>query len=187
MNDNRILIEDAKQGITNQEEDPSGDTGWYMVSIKFKQNGKSRWLHCTFLDAPSYMLSDEDLHENLLHDSDIEDNLDYVDSLEISEFQGFELGEMDFMIDEIADNPDNTIVPFIRCILMLYETDDDGFYEVLSKIKGKYVDEIELPPFNHFAELRKLRVEGLEKFDIEVPSDDELRKRWGFDENGVKL
>lgn len=187
MNDDRILIKDAKQGITNREEDSSGDTGWHLISIKFKQNGKSKWLHCTFLDAPSYKLSDEDLHENLLHDSYIDENLDYVNSLEIDEFQGFELGEVDFMIDEIANNPNNPIVPFIRCILMLYETDDDGFYEALSKIRGKYIDEIEFPPFNHFAELRKLRIEGLEKFGIEVPSDDELRKKWGFDEKGVKL
>ena len=91
MDDGRIFIEDVKCGYTNQDTDPSGDTCFRMVSVRFRQYGKSRWLHHLAMDASIYWLSDEDLHDRLLNGSYVEENLEYIDSLEIRELDGFPL------------------------------------------------------------------------------------------------
>ena len=180
--DARIFIEDVKWGITNKEEDPYGDTGYRLTSLKFKQNGKSRWLHHLAHEVSFFWLSDEDLHENLLHDSYIEDHIDYVDSLEIHEFEGFPLSDDEPLIEALEDNQDNPHFNFFRYLLRLYSEVEEHMDSVIAMGKGKFEDEIDLPPYDYFSERKMAEFTFARFIGLDIPSDDELRRRWGLEE-----
>ena len=125
-----------------------------IYSVKFRVNGKSRWLHNIFqLGIPNYLMSDDDIHENLLDNDFLFENSDYIDSLYVNEFQGLQLDEYESMVNDINENLDNPAVPFIRYLLRLYCTDSEGVYKLIEEGVGKYADEISLPPFDYEKEM----------------------------------
>ena len=142
MNDSRILIEDIKWGWTNEEEDPSGDTGFRHISVKFKQNGRSRWLYNTYVWVPVYRISDDDLHEIFLSDAKTEEKMGRIYWAEISSFEGLYLSEYDEMIENIKEHPDHPAVPFIKFLISLYKCEDQEIDNYIIKCKGKNVDDI---------------------------------------------
>ena len=183
MGDNsRIFIEDIKWGWTNQEEDPYGDTGYRLTSVKIRQNEKSRWFHHLAHDVSMFWLSDDDLHGNLLYDSYIEENMDYVESLEIHEFEGFPLCDDRPWVDALENNQDNPHFAFFRYLIRLYCEVDEKIHSVIALGKGKFEDEIDLPPYDYFSERKMVEFTFGLSIGLEIPNDDELRKRWGLEE-----
>ena len=141
-NDSRILIEDIKWGWTNQEEDPSGETGFRLISVKFRQHGKSRWLHNTEVWVPVFQISDDDIHEILLSDIKMDENMGHVYWAEVSAFEGLFLSEYGEMVENIKEHPDHPAVPFIKFLLSLYDCEDDKLDNFIAECKGKYADEL---------------------------------------------
>ena len=154
-NDNRIQIIQVKYGKYeytmgcdfSQQSDP-------VYSVKYRINGKSRWLHNIYqLGIPNYLMTDDDFHENLLDNDYLIKNSDNIDSLYVNEFQGLQLDEYESMVDDINEHQDNPAVPFVRYLLRLYSADGEGVYKLIEEGVGRYADEIPLPPFDYEKEM----------------------------------
>lgn len=144
-NDSRILIENIKWGWTNQEEDPYGDTGFLLISVKFRQFGKSRWLYNTYVDTPCFRISDDDLHDMFLSDTKTEEMIGQVYWMDVSSFEGLYLTEYDEMIDFVKEHSDHPAASFIGFLMALYDQDDGDLDDFIEACKGKYTDDMNFP------------------------------------------
>ena len=153
-NDGRIQILEVKYGMSKGGMACSPVDGSPVFSVRYRTNGKSRWLHNCVVDGiPNFFITDEDLHDKLLDDNYVDKNIDYINSLYADEFEGICLDEYDCMVDDISDDPDNPAVPFIRFLLRLYNSYREEINRMIEENIGLYADELDLPPFDYDDEI----------------------------------
>ena len=145
----RIFIEEVEYGETEGGLACGPVSGPTVVSIRYRKDGKSIWFHNVDVEGiPNMMVTDDDIHEKLLDDKYVDDNIDHLNSIMLDQFEGIELGEYPDIIWGIDKNPDNPAAPFLKyvvCISRDYYKGPDHYIEIG---KGRYADEIDLPFFD---------------------------------------
>ena len=153
-NDGRIKILDVKCGSTEGGIACGPISGEPVYSVRYEINGVKKWIHNAEVEGiPNFFISDEDLHDKFLDDDYINKNIDYINSLNATEFEGLCLDEYESMIHDISENLDNPAVPFVRFLLRLYCSDSDGINQLIQDCQDKYADELPLPPFDFDEEI----------------------------------
>ena len=144
----RFFIEDVKCGITEGGFACGPVGGNVVVTIQFKEEGKTQWLSLVEVDGiPNVFLFDKDVHDELVkEDFDNEQFTKYMGDHSIHEFNGIELnGDYRDAFGCIDKDPDNPAVPVVRYLITLVRCDMDDVEELISMAIGKYADELDIP------------------------------------------
>lgn len=142
---NRIYIEDIKFGKTADGIACGPVAGCPVLSVKYRFKNDSRWLSCVNVEGiPNFFGSVNDMHDKLMDDDYVDDHIDEFNSMNVSVFEGIDLGEFGDILFSISKNKDNPAVPFIRLFLAVL-TEYSIRDELIKNSKGKYADELSIP------------------------------------------
>lgn len=142
----RVFIEDAKGGVTDGGIACGPCGGALVSSVKFRVNGQTKWLSChAFESDPHFLISDEDIFDKLSDDFPEEEDMRYIESLFIEEFNGLDLENFE---ESAEDDPDNWAIPLIRYARCLAFSCNKETEELIAAGKGHYADECEVSYMN---------------------------------------
>ena len=143
----RYFIEEAKCGVSEGGIACGPVGGSVVTTVKFNDGEKTGWLSLVEVEGiPNFLLSDRDIHEDLIEeDYDDKEFWDYTLEINIGEFDGIELGEYEDIFASFADNPENPAVPLVRYMITLTRCPMEEATELLALVKGKFIDEVDIP------------------------------------------
>lgn len=133
----RFFIEEIKRD--------AAETG-PVVSIKFKEDDKTQWIHLAEEEEEANVFtSEDDIHEKLLADELEEGFLDYLNENDTGNVNGLTFGEYGHLFDQIYEEAENEAVPLIRLLVTITRSEAEDAEKLIALATGKYVDEIEIP------------------------------------------
>ena len=138
----RYYIEDAKCGVVSY-----GPTGFVVVTVGFNDGAETQWLHMVDVDGIlNVVLTEKDIHDELMANEDDEAFNEYVNEHNIYEFEGIDFdGDYVTTYNSLHENPDNPATALIRYAVTLVQCPMDEVDGLIELAVGKYIDEVDVP------------------------------------------
>ena len=112
------------------------------VSLKINNGKGSRWLHAVdTAGIISFLITDDDMNERLLHDRS-DEMVDIYNRLSINEFDGVDLEFLHSMIDNPGKDPATDLINYLLLLLRCPMADYEGY---VALGKGKRIGDFEVP------------------------------------------
>jgi len=138
------LIKGIRYGITEGGMACGPVSGNVVASIEYQNGDKVSFLSMVeVFGMPEFYLSEEDIYENLLEES--EDFIDKANSLIINEFNGIELKEYEDIMEELKKPYNEEDKALIKLLIAVVRLDYDEADKLIEESVGKYITEINIP------------------------------------------
>ena len=138
------LIKGIRYGITEGGMACGPVSGNVVASIEYQNGDKVSFLSMVeVFGMPEFYLSEEDIYENLLEES--EDFIDKANSLIINEFNGIKLEEYEDIMEELKKPYNEEDKALIKLLIAVVRLDYDEADKLIEESVGKYITEINIP------------------------------------------
>ena len=139
----RYKIQDVRLGI-NKGYGPL--PGAVAVSIEYDDGAGTKWISGSeCMGCIDFHLSDRDISGILVARDQTDEDLEVIESTHVDEFDGFQLGNYDEVLDNIEENPDHPAVPLVKYLMLLVVCSMDDYEGYVKIGTGRFIDEVDVP------------------------------------------
>lgn len=142
----RILIDEARCGITKGGFACGPVPGSVVASVKYTYDNETEYLICEEFDGfPDFFLSKKDFFDDIMEDELSDKVTEMMDKTRIINLGEIELGEYDETFKSIESNPDSIYIPLVRYLITLVRCKKEETDNIINMAKNKYADELVIP------------------------------------------